>query len=92
MGTHMWNSAPSRRGRRLSLDRSSVGTWTRPVKIFMLPQRSPAQDWSQRPEVNDASRVQSEGTSFLPGHLKDRTPADSTGGSALCSSDNGNIE
>ncbi|XP_039988718.1 sal-like protein 1 [Xiphias gladius] len=97
MGTHMWNSAPSRRGRRLSVDRSSAGFRTHPVKLPEPPQKNPALvsssresvcHWHQSPELfsaglklNDVCVIQSEGLSFLSGHvgLKDKTPADGTG-------------
>ncbi|XP_070686503.1 sal-like protein 1 [Pempheris klunzingeri] len=64
MGTHMWNSATSRRGRRLSVDRSSsAGFGARLVKLPEPPQKNPAMvsnsgqsvyHWSQSPEVFSA--------------------------------------
>lgn len=56
MGTHMWNSAPARRGRRLSVDGPMAFLGTNPVKfpeIFqkdMAPRASngdPASFWNQ---------------------------------------------
>uniref|UniRef100_A0A4W5MZ94 Sal-like protein 1 n=1 Tax=Hucho hucho TaxID=62062 RepID=A0A4W5MZ94_9TELE len=56
MGTHMWNSAPARRGRRLSVDGSMAFLGTNPVKfpeIFQKDMASrvgngdPASFWNQ---------------------------------------------
>ena len=84
MGTHMWNSTPSRRGHRLSVDRSSMGLRTHPVKLPEPPKKNPALfsrirepvcHWSQSPELlsaglklNDVCVIQSEDLSFLSGH------------------------
>ncbi|XP_037624626.1 sal-like protein 1 [Sebastes umbrosus] len=60
MGTHMWNSAPNRRGRRLSVDRSSSeGLWTRPVRLPEPPQKKSREcvhhHWNQNPELFSAA-------------------------------------
>lgn len=90
MGTHMWNSAPSRRGRRQSVDRSSVGFGTHPVKLPEPSQKNPVMvsysgesvyDWKQRPaclKMSDVCVIQSGGTSFPSGHVgMKRTPEES---------------
>lgn len=51
MGTHMWNSAPGRRGRRLSVDRPPAEVGTRPVKLPEPSQNSPAMVSSSREPV-----------------------------------------
>uniref|UniRef100_A0A8C8FBS6 Sal-like protein 1 n=1 Tax=Oncorhynchus tshawytscha TaxID=74940 RepID=A0A8C8FBS6_ONCTS len=56
MGTHMWNSAPARRGRRLSVDGSMAFLGTNPVKFPEIFQKDmvsrvgngdPASFWNQ---------------------------------------------
>lgn len=56
MGTHMWNSAPARRGRRLSVDGPMAFLGTNPVKFPELFQKDlsgrvgngdPASFWNQ---------------------------------------------
>uniref|UniRef100_A0A672ZSW5 Uncharacterized protein n=1 Tax=Sphaeramia orbicularis TaxID=375764 RepID=A0A672ZSW5_9TELE len=94
MGTHMWNSAPSRRGRRLSVDRSSMGFGTRPVKLPEPPQKQSAltsntnvNHWNRSPELlstslqtNNTGGVQSGDSSctLSPKGTKDTTPSEST--------------
>ncbi len=86
MGTHMWNSAPSRRGCRLSVGRSSVGFWA-PVKLSELPHENPATvsssfesvySWNRSPagvKVDDVDVIQSGDASTTSA----KTPAGSTG-------------
>lgn len=86
MGTHMWNSTPSRRGCRLSVDRSSVGFGTRPVKLPEPPQKNPAvvsnsresvYHWNQSPEVFSAGLKMNDVCVFPSGHLEEKTPVES---------------
>ncbi|KAI3370948.1 hypothetical protein L3Q82_023498, partial [Scortum barcoo] len=82
MGTHMWNSAPSRRGCRLSVDRLSLGIRTRPVKLPEPPQKNPAVVSNSResvycrkksPEVFSAGLRIKDVCVSMAGHLKEKT-------------------
>lgn len=80
MGTHMWNSTPSRRGRRLSVDRSSVGFGSRPVKLPEPPQKisETVYNWNQSPQLLTTS-LKTNDMIQGGGGLKEKTPVENSG-------------
>uniref|UniRef100_A0A674BWK8 Sal-like protein 1 n=1 Tax=Salmo trutta TaxID=8032 RepID=A0A674BWK8_SALTR len=103
MGTHMWNSAPARRGRRLSVDGSMAFLGTNPVKfpeifqkdmVSRLGNGDPASFWNQYAAAfsNGLAMKTNEISVIQNGGLPSLSGSMGNGGSSPVGGRTGNLE